>query len=359
MKIGVVKETKVKEHRVVLVPGDVKKIIEAGHEVYIENNAGAEAGFSNEDYQEAGAIITSTEEVYNMPMLCRVKEPPISTLKEGQILVGYLHVEKNQNPELLKALMEKNITAYAMEEFRSQNNPNIRLVSLGFEAGVVGMFEGLRTYGKMLEERELENPFHKVKSMWEYPSKLDAYMALRTIDPRKIDIKIAIAGYGKVSKGAQEVLAQLSCPPLVLKEEDTLRTKVMGKDFAYIWKHLPEIDIFVNAIVWRPGQGRVLTNEDLEKMKNHSLIIDVSCDAGGGIQSSRPTSWENPTYKVKTENKKEVSLYCVDNLPSAMAHDVSISLSRMASRQILKIANGEEVPSGLMTKEGKFVYTPV
>ncbi|MBT3298334.1 hypothetical protein HN385_05390 [archaeon] len=359
MKIGVIKETKVKEHRVVLIPEDVKKLIEAGHEVYIENNAGLEAGFNNEDYQEAGAIIVSTEEVYNMTMLCRVKEPPISSLKEDQILVGYLHVEKNQNPELLNALLEKNVTAYAMEEFRSQKNPNIRLIGLGFEAGVVGMFEGLRTYGKMLEEKELENPFHKVKSMWEYPNKTEAYLAIRRINPKKIKFKVAIAGYGKVSKGAQEVLAQVSCPPLILREEDTYRAKIMGNDFAYIWKHLPEIDIFVNAIVWKPGQERILTNEDLEKMTNDSLIIDVSCDAGGGIQSCRPTSWENPTYDVNTSNKKKIKFYCVDNLPSAMAHDVSISLSRMAVKQILKIANGEEVTSGLMTKEGKFVYTPV
>ncbi|MBU0457744.1 MAG: hypothetical protein ABH824_03035 [Nanoarchaeota archaeon] len=356
MNIALVKETKIKENRVALIPEHIRILIKTGHNVFVEKNAGLAAGFSNEEYQKAGAKIVSTEEAYSQKMIIRVKEPPIETLKENQIILGYLHVEKGQNPTLLNALLRKNITAYAFEEIRDYRNH--RLVSLGFEAGVAGMFEGLRTYGKILEEQGKDNIFKDIKPLFEYPNKAEAYLAVREVFPRDFTANVCIAGYGKVSKGVQEVLAQLSCPPLILKEEDTVRTKILGKDYAYIWKHLPKIDIFVNAVVWNPGQQRVLETEDLELMKDKALIIDISCDAAGGVQTCRPTTWENPTYSVKTENAKEIIHFCIDNLPSTMAHDSSKALSRYIVDFVLKVANGEKLNSGLMTNEGKFVFNP-
>ena len=218
------------------------------------------------------------------------------------------------------------------------------------------MFEGLRHYGKILEKQNQPNPFKDVKTMGDYPTKKEAYLALREINPRDIKMKVCLAGYGKVSKGCQEVLAQLSSPPLVLREEDTARTEIWGKEFAYVWKHLPVIDIFVNAIVWKPGQQRVLTKLDLELMKKDCLIVDISCDRNGGIETCTPTDWQNPTYEVQTPNHKTITHFCVDNLPSAMANEASLNISRMAWPSILKIANGEELTSGLMTKKGKFVF---
>lgn len=358
MNIGVVKETKIKENRVALIPEHVKKLVDAGHQVFVENNAGLSAGFSNEKYKEVGARIVDTDQVYQQPLIVRVKEPSIETLRENQTIIGYLHIEKNQNPALLKALLEKNVTSYASEEIRDLVTKH-RLVSLGFEAGIVGMFEGLRAYGKILKKQGLPNPFQKVKSIWGYPNKAEAYLALRDINPRDFTAKVCIAGYGKVSKGCQEVLSQLSHPPLILREEDTVRTKILGKDFTYIWKFLLDVDIFVNAIVWQPGQPRIISNEDLELMKDKSLIVDISCDAAGGVQSCQPTTWDKPTYLVKANGEKEINHFCVDNLPSAMAHDSSLCLSRMLWSFVLKIANGEELETGLMTKEGKFVYKPV
>jgi alanine dehydrogenase len=358
MNIGLVKETKIKENRVALIPEHVKQLVNAGHKVFVENNAGLVAGFPNEKYEKGGAKIVNADEVYQQQLIVRVKEPPIESLRENQILIGYLHIEKNQNPTLLKALLEKNITSYASEEIRDPVTKH-RLVSLGFEAGIVGMFEGLRSYGKLLEKQNFVNPFQNIKPIWDYQNKVEAYLALRDINPRDFKAKVCVAGYGKVSKGCQEVLAQLSHPPLVLREEDTVRTKILGKDFTYIWKYLSEIDLFVNAIVWQPGQSRIIDNQDLELMKNHSLIVDISCDAAGGVQSCQPTTWDNPTYIVKTSKDKEITHFCVDNLPSAMAYDSSVCLSRMLWPFVLKVADGKELEGGLMTKEGKFVYKPI
>ncbi len=342
MNIAIPKETKTKEHRVALVPEDVKILIEADHQVFVEDNAGLNAGFPNSEYEKVGAKIATKEEIYNQQLIVRVKEPPLETIKDNQIIMSYLHIEKGQNPELVNKLIEKNVTAYALEEIRNLKT-NHRLVSLGFEAGIVGMFEGLRAYGKKLEN----NHFEKIKTIWDYKNKTEAYLALREINPRLFTANVTIAGYGKVSKGAQEVLAQLSHPPMILKEEDTERTNPPK-----IWKHLPTTDIFVNAVLWYPGQDRVLTKEDLKRMKKNALIVDISCDENGGIETCHATAWENPTYEVD-----EITHFCVDNLPSALAHDSSRVLSKAILPFVLNVANGEELETGLMTKNGKYVFT--
>lgn len=355
MQITILKETKNNEHRVALIPADVLKLISEGHTVYVESNAGSLAGFSNLEYEKVGAKIVDTQTALNQNFIVKVKEPEISHLKDNQIIMAYLHIEKNQNPKLLQTLLEKNITSYAFEEIRDHRTH--RMISLGFEAGVVGMFEGLRQYGKIQEELNNKNPFKDILPIREYPTKTDAYLALREIFPRYFNAKVAIAGYGKVSKGAQEVLAQLSSPPIVLKEEDTHRTSFYGKEHAYIKEHLSKIDIFVNAIVWSPGQNRVLTVKDLEYMKDKSLIIDISCDQNGGIETCIPTTFDNPIYEHKTKNGKTIYHFCVDNLPSAMANESSVNLSRMILPYVQMVANNNILLSGLMTKDGKFVYT--
>lgn len=356
MEIGIPKETKKGERRIALTPEYVRKLVDEGHIVFVEENAGIGCGFSNEDYEDAGARIALAPEIYNQPMVVRVKEPPIDTLRNRQTLMGYLHIEKKQiqNAALLDALLQKEITAYAFEEIRDEKG--FRQVNLGLEAGIVGMFEGLRAYGNILEEMGKPNPFQNIRQISEYESKESAYRELRKIFPNDFSANVVIAGYGNVSKGAQEVLAQLSHPPTILKEEDTLRTRVLGQEFSYVWNYLRDADIFVNAIVWFPRQDRVLTKKDLERMKDKSLIVDISCDREGGIETTIPTTWENPTYSVNTSNGKKIIHYCVDNLPSGIARESSISLSRMIYPYVRRVAKGELLETGLMTKEGKLVF---
>jgi alanine dehydrogenase len=339
MNIAIPKETKAKEHRVALVPEDVKKLTQAGHKVFVEDDAGLNANYPNQEYEKVGAKITTTKEALKQQLIVRVKEPAIKNLKEKQIIMSYFHIEKGQNHKLLNALLENNITAYAYEMMQDKNNR--RVIGMGFEAGIVGMFEGLRTYAKKIKN----NPFKNIKSLWDYKNKEEAYQELRKIDPRLFTANIVIAGYGQVSKGAQEVLAQLSHPPLVLKEEDTIRTPLPK-----IWEHLPKINIFLNAVLWYPGQDRVITKKDLKKMKKDSLIIDVSCDENGAIETCRATSWEEPTYEVNG-----IIHFCVDNLPSAIAHDSSKVISKAILPYVLKVANGEEI-TGLMTKNKKQMF---
>ena len=89
----------------------------------------------------------------------------------------------------------------------------------------------------------------------------------------------------------------------------------------------------------------------LKLMKKTAVIVDISCDTNGGIETCIPTTWENPTYSVEG-----ITHFCVDNLPSAIPRDASVHLSEMVIPHVIKVANGEGYSNGLMTKNGIFEY---
>ncbi len=99
-------------------------------------------------------------------MIVRVKAPPADTIRKFQITMGYLHVEKGQNPALLNALLGTHATSYAYEEIRDDDGE--RLVNLGYEADIVGMYEGLRIYGRVLEQYGLPNRFSSLRPVKDF-----------------------------------------------------------------------------------------------------------------------------------------------------------------------------------------------
>lgn len=322
MEIGIPKETKNNEFRAALIPGDVVKLVRAGHKVYLERGAGAGSNFSDTEYEKAGAKICDT--VYGCKIIVRVKEPPLGTIKEKQIIMAYLHIEKGQNPELLNKLKEKRVLSYAYEEIKDKKGE--RVVNLGFEAGIVGIVEGFRIL------RLLPVAKHKDKK--------EIYSEVAELN-LKNDINIVIMGKGRVSFGVQDLLKQTKIKPIVLWRNETPN----------IEKYLPGVDILVNAVDWYPGEPHIIKKSMLKLMKKTALIIDISCDKNGAIETSIPTTWDNPTYKVES-----ITHFCVDNLPSVISKDASIRLSNMILPYVMKVANGEELKTGMMTKNGEFVY---
>ena len=336
MIIGIPKETKKNEFRVALTPKHVALLCKLGHKVMVERNAGTGCKFSDRDYEKAGAQIK--ESVYDSEMIVRVKEPPLNTIRKNQIIMGYLHIEKGQNLPLLKRLLNQNTTSFAFEEIR--DNKEERLVNLGVEAGIVGMYEGLRLYGKILEKNNIKNNFKQLKPIREYFSVEKIFSTLEK-SYIKNGVKVYILGKGQVSKGAQQILKYSSIKANVLYRNKTV----------FIDQYLPKADIIVNAIDWYPGEPHLIKKTMLKLMKKTSVIIDISCDSNGGIETCIPTTWENPTYITEG-----ITHFCVDNLPSAIPRDASIHLSDMIISHVIKVANGDEYSKGLMTKNGIFEF---
>ncbi len=339
MKIGIPKETKLGEFRVALIPDHVRLLCKAGHMVFVEKDAGKKCKFSNRAYEKAGAIIS--DDVYDCEMIVRVKEPELATIKKNQIIMGYLHVEKGQNPTLLKKLLDQNTISYGYEEVRDEEGN--RLINLGVEAGIVGMYEGLRLYGRILEKNGFVNRFKKLKPIKKYFCIEDVYKALIEANVHN-DVNVYILGKGRVSSGAQTVLKYTEIEPKVLYRNKTI----------FIDRYLPNADIIINAVDWYPHEQRIITKDMLKLMKKTSVIVDISCDENGAIESCIPTTWQKATYVFNG-----VTHFCVDNLPSAVPRDSSIHLSSMIVGHVLRVADGEILGTGLMTKEGRFEYEPI
>jgi len=336
MIIGIPKETKKNEFRVALIPNHVAQLTKLGHKVFVEKGAGAGCKFSDDDYEKSGAQIKDS--VYDTEMIVRVKEPLINTVRKNQIIMGYLHIEKGQNPPLLNKLLTQNATSYAYEEIRDDNGE--RLVNLGVEAGIVGMYEGLRLYGKILERNNIQNKLKHLKPIQEYFS-VDKIFTTLSKSNIENGVNVYIFGKGKVSKGVQEILKYSSIKANILYRNKT----------AFIEKYLPKADVIVNAIDWYPGEPHIIERGMLKLMKKTAVIVDISCDTNGGIETCIPTTWENPTYSVDG-----ITHFCVDNLPSAIPRDASIHLSEMIIPHVIKVANNEDYTKGLMTKKGIFEY---
>jgi alanine dehydrogenase len=339
MIIGIPKETKKDEVRVALTPKHVALLCRYGHKVLVERGAGSGCKFSDEEYIEAGAQIA--ESVFDCEMIVRVKGPPISTIRKNQIIMGYLHIEKGQNPPLLKKLLNQNSTSYAYEEIRDDKGE--RLVNLGVEAGIVGMYEGLRLHGKILSKNNIKNKLNQLKPIQEYFCVKNIFS---TLEKAKIEngVNVYIFGKGRVSKGVQEILKYSSIKANVLYRKKT----------AFIERYLPKADIIVNAIDWYPNEPHIIKKSMLNLMKKTAVIVDISCDLGGGIETCIPTTWEEPTYSVNG-----ITHFCVDNLPSAIPRDASIHLSEMIIEHVVKVANGQDYSNGLMTKNGAFVFMDI
>jgi len=331
MDIAIPKETKEKEFRVALIPSDVKRLVETGHSVFVEKDAGLVAGFPDGEYEQAGAKITDSP--WNYPMIVKVKALASDPLQENQIYMAYLHVEKGQTPDLLKKLMGKKVLGYAFEEIRDSTDK--RLVNLGYEAGIVGMYEGLRTWNSLAPGRPFGS-LPEIKTI----NKAKAFELLSQLDLKE-KINIPIMGDGNVSRGAQDILAKAGIEPKVLGYGET----------EHMENYAPDADILVNAVSWSPGQPHLLTRDMLKLMKKTSLVLDISCDKNGAVETCIPTKWENPTYEVEG-----IVHSCIDNLPSAIPHDSSVHLSSMIIPHVLRVANGEELETGMMTKEGIFVF---
>ena len=334
MNIGIPVERKEQEFRVSLLPKAVKELVEAGHSVFVESNAGLKAGFPNEEYENAGARITNS--VWKYDMVVKVKSQAKDPFIKKQILMAYLHVEKGQSPNLLKKLLEKRVHSYAFEEIRDKNG--IRLVNLGYQAGVVGTYEGLRLFGRLSAK---ENPFESLPELKKIGKRI-AYKHLSELKLKQ-NLNVVIMGNGNVSRGAQKVLSEAGIKPQLLGRNKT----------RLIEDYLPNVDILINAVTWNPGEPHIVTKEMLKLMKKTALIVDISCDENGAVQTCIPTSWENPTYKVSG-----ITHFCIDNLPTAIPNGASKHLSSMILPHVLTVANGVELKTGLMAKNGVVEFKP-
>ncbi len=350
MKIGVPKEQKVREDRVAITPLGVQMLKKHSHEVFIEKNAGLGSGFSDEEYQNAGAIIyNNPQEIYDeSEIIVKVKEPQPSEynlLKKNQILFTYLHlaVEKALTQELL----EKKVTAIAYETIQTKDGRLPLLVPMSEVAGKMS----IQIAANLLENRNG-----------------GAGILLGGIAGVNKG-KVLIVGAGNVGINAAKIAAGMGADVSITDiNTDKLRNieNIFGsKVKTYVssepvLKELTEqTDVLIGAVLI-PGHKApaIITEEMVKNMKKGSVIVDISIDQGGIVETiDRITTIDNPSYE-----KYGVIHYSVANIPGSVARTSTLALTNETIKYLINIAdmgiieaikNDSSLEKGINTFNGK------
>src|SRR4051794_4553870 len=326
MRVGIPREVKSDEYRVSMMPVGVELLVKAGHEVFVEHDAGVGSGFNDEMYEKVGGKIVGTaKEVFDKAdMIQKVKElqsQEVGLCKPGQIIFTYFHFAADR--ELLQACMEAEITAIAYETIKDKKGTLPLLTPMSEIAGKLSIQEGAKFLEKPMMGRGI----------------------LLGGVPGVAPAHVVVLGGGVVGTNAAKVAAGLGANVVIMDVSlDRLRylddvmpanVHTIFSDPQTIRDQIRQADLVVGAVLIPGAKApRLVTRPDLAKMKNGSVIVDVAIDQGGCIETARPTTHQQPTYVVDG-----VVHYCVTNMPGAVGRTSTIALCNATLPYALKIAN--------------------
>ncbi len=325
MLIGIPKEIKNHEYRVGATPEMVRVLVENGHEVWIETQAGSKIGFTDHLYSLAGAIIVdSPRKVYQAEMILKVKEPQkqeYELLREGLILFCYLHLAPN--PELARRLLDRKVIGIAYETVRDSQGKLPLLIPMSEIAGRTAVQVGAACMQMN----------HGGKGL------------LLGGVPGVSPARVTILGGGVVGTEAARMAMGLGAQVTIL-DRDLNRLRQLEALYAPLLKTLystssaieqsvTQADLVIGSVLI-PGKlaPKLVTREMVRKMSPGSVIVDVAIDQGGCCETSVPTTHDSPTYV-----EHEVIHYCVTNIPAVCARTATQALTIATLDYALMIAN--------------------
>lgn len=326
MKIAIPKEVKSDEYRVAILPVGVHLLVEDGHEVLIETQAGLGSGYPDEEYQSVGAkIIATADNLYKRAeLIIKVKEPQNKELDKfsaSQIIFGYFHFASSK--QLTKACLQKNITALAYETLTDSQGQLPLLKPMSEVAGKMSIQEGAKCLEKPMQGRGI------------------LLGGVAGVAPANV----LILGAGVVGSNAACVAAGLGANVIIMDIDiDKLRhiDEVMPDNVTTIYsdphaieQYVLEADLIIGALLIPGARAPQLINRELLKqMKPGTVLVDVAIDQGGCFETSKPTTHHNPVYVID-----DVVHYCVTNIPGAVARTSSQALCNATLPYIRKLSN--------------------
>ena len=354
MIIGIPKEIKNNEFRVSITASGVHAYIAAGHQVLVEKNAGVGSGILDADYIQAGAkIIDSADEIWQKAELIqKVKEPievEYKRMRKGQILYTYLHLAANK--ACTQAIMESGITAIAYETVEVDGGLPL-LAPMSDVAGRMSIQVGAAA----LEA-----------------SKGGRGVLLSGV-PGVRPGKVVVIGGGVVGVAAATIAhgmrADVTVMDLDLKRLGQIdqifagNVKTLASSEYEIEKEVINADLVIGAVLVHGAKApKLVSNALVKKMKPGSVLVDVAIDQGGCFEDSKPTTHQDPTYKVH-----DAIFYCVANMPGAVPATSTYALANATIGYGLALANkgwqraiadDASLALGLNVHEGKILYAAV
>lgn len=355
MIVGTVKEIKIGESRVGLTPYGARTLTDDGNTVLIEKNAGINSGFSDEEYEKAGAMIAPTvQQVYKKAdMIIKVKEPQESEFpnyRPGLILYTYLHLAAE--PKVTRMLLEKKVTAIAYETIELPDGSLPLLTPMSEVAGRMAVQVGAYFLQKPNGGRGV--------LLAGVPGVLPGNVVI-------FGPGVAGTNAAKMAVGLGGQVTMFGRTPEKLRYLDDIfggRIKTQVTSPLAIEEAIKDADLVIGAVLITGAKApKLVTRRMLGKMKKGAVIVDISVDQGGVFETSRPTTHANPTYEVDG-----IIHYCVTNMPGAVPHTSTLALTNTTLPYALSIANkglqkairdDEALAKGINTINGKLVYEPV
>ena len=326
MKIGVPKEIKAQENRIGLTPDSVKTLVSEGHEVLVENNGGFEAGFDNDQYKNAGAkIIEKAADIFNdAEIIVKVKEPQkveVEMIKENQIVYTYLHLAAAK--ELTEGLVKSKSINIAYETITDDYGRLPLLAPMSAVAGRMSVQAGAHCLEKNQKGRGV----------------------LLGGAPGGEPANVLILGGGVVGENAATIATGMKAKVHVVdKSEARLKqlVEMFGdkiipeqSDKIDLKKLVAEADLIVGGVLIPGAEAPKLVTKDMLKlMKRGSVIVDVAIDQGGCVETSKPTTFNDPTFIVDN-----VVHYCVANMPGGVPRTSTLALNKATLPFLTKLAN--------------------
>ncbi|GJM61769.1 MULTISPECIES: alanine dehydrogenase [Persicobacter] len=354
MIIGVPKEIKNNENRVALTPSGVVEMKKHGHEVYVQATAGLGSGFSDEEFQSAGATILPTiEDVYAIAeMIIKVKEPieyEYDLIKEDQLLFTYFHFASYE--PLTKAMIESKAVCLAYETVEKGRSLPL-LVPMSEVAGRMSIQEGAKYLEKPEQGRGI----------------------LLGGVPGVKPAKVLVLGGGVVGTQAAKMAAGMGADVTIMDISlDRLRylddvmaanVKTMMSSEYNIRQEIKTADLIVGAVLIPGAKApHLVTRDMLKEMRPGTVLVDVAVDQGGCIETCKPTTHNEPTFIID-----DVVHYCVANMPGAVPYTSTLALTNATLPYAIELANkgwkkacneNPQLKPGLNVVKGDVVYKAV
>lgn len=320
MVFGLLKDIKNGEYRVIATPSEISTIVGDGHTALVQKGAGEKAGFEDEEYAAAGAeLVETAEEIYKRSdLVTKVKEIEPSEygmLRENQIIFTCIHPAAH--PEEVQAILDSRVIAFTAEDSHRYGSPNCEA------AGKQGALMGLES---MLTINGGKGKF--VSGLGAAPG-----------------MKVLILGGGTVGQAALSVLHALGAwvtvadinigllRTLQSQYNQSINTMISSRE--NIAAILPETDMILNCVKWPKGNTEYLvTREMVRSMEPGSVLVDISNDEQGAIETFHETTHENPRYV-----EEGVVHYCVSNIPGAIANSTSVAYAASVLPHFRSILN--------------------
>jgi alanine dehydrogenase len=347
MRIGIPSETKTLEGRVALVPAAAADLVRRGHEVFVQSGAGLKSGFSDAAYVAEGIkVLADAAAVYDAAeLIVKVKEPiagDLKLLKKHHLLFCYLHLAAE--PELTKHLLAIGLTGIAFESV-DENGSLPLLLPMSVIAGRIATQIGTTL---------LHHPQGG-------KGKLLGGMAAT---PRG---KVVVLGAGTAGGAAASLAAADGASVVVfdkrpdrMEEMRALGPNVTGL-YAYessVAEEVRDADLVVGAVLIPSAKApRVVTEAMVKTMEKGSVLVDISIDQGGCFETSKPTTWAEPTYDVHG-----ITHFCVTNMPGAVPQTSSLAISAAILPYVQRLAAGDSwrdyapLRGGINVEAGKIVH---